>query len=296
MASTKYIGYLCGAAIAAGVGAAIAVAGAATASAETTDSEAKAEPAKTEHHKPLQNLADRIEKVTAQATKSTSSTTNPSTVKPNGAQVSATQVVVKKPKPNPQEFEAEQVERLKKLFHPREGATQDAAKAGSDVVTEAEEPSAIPNPFGANDPDPVGIPAQVVQIRDQLVAGSPEQLQPFVREGVEQAYRATQMVPWVNALVPISKIAPQLGDALNGDKVASQHIVNELLKTTPPGGALYYGYDIVADLANQEQAGMQLKEDAFATAWNLLDPFDLLHEPGRSGIEGDRPPGLGSAL
>ncbi len=287
MAATKYIGYLGGAAIAAGVGAAIAVAGAATANADTTESDVKAEPAKSEakadHQKPLEKLTDRIEKVTAQVTKSASSTkSTPSTSKPNEANVSATQIVVKKP--TPQEFEAEQVARLKGLFQPRESAAHDVAKADNDVVTQAEEPSAIPNPFGPTDPDPVGIPPEIVNIRNQLMNSSPEQLRPFVREGVEQAYRGSQMVPWVNAVVPISKIVPALPDALNGDTDARQLIVNELIKTTPPGSFLYSGYDLVADLANREDEAQDLKEQVYAGVWDLLDPTGILHTPGQSGI------------
>jgi hypothetical protein len=136
--------------------------------------------------------------------------------------------VVKKPMPTPQEFEAAQVERLKNLFKPAEAAAPttptapSAPKANDSVVTQAAEPAAgISNPFGEDDADPVGIPAQVVEIRDQITSGAPDALKPFVREGVEQAYRGTQMIPWVNAIVPISKIVPQIGDALGGDKEAS---------------------------------------------------------------------------
>lgn len=305
MASTKYIGYLGGAAIAAGVGAAIAVAGAGTASADTTEDGVKAEPAKseakTDRPKPLEKLTDRIERVAAEVTKAASSKNTPSTTvtRPTDANVSATQITIRKPKPTPQEFEAQQVDRLKRLFAPRESAAPSAdAKAddNNDAVTRAEPSAPISNPFGPTDPDPVGIPTPVVQIRDQLANAAPDGLQPLVREGVEQAYRGTQMVPWVNAVVPISKIVPQLGAALGGDKVASQIVVNELIKTTPPGSFLYYGYDVVADLANQEGPAMGLKEDAFRTVWNFLDPLGLLHEPDLSGIEGDRPPTIGDAL
>ena len=53
------------------------------------------------------------------------------------------------------------------------------------------------------------------------------------------------------------------GSALNGDTDARQLIVNELIKTTPPGSFLYYGYDLVADLANREDEAQDLKEQVY---------------------------------
>lgn len=290
MTSTRYLGYLGGAAIAAGVGAAIAVAGAATANAETPDGEANAAPAKTEtkpdRPKPLEKLTERIEKVATEVTKKASGTTSPSTSKPNDAGVSATQIVVKKPKPTPQEFEAEQVERLKGLF--QGGATAPAAaKAGDDVVTTQADEEGIPNPFRADDPEPVDVPDSVVGVSEQLQAVVGPDLAPYVREGVEQAYRGSQMIPWVNAVVPITKIVPLIGPATGEGETAlaaRQAIVNELIKTTPPGSFLYYGYDLVADLANQEEAAAALKEQAFIGVWDLLDFGNFLHNDGESGI------------
>lgn len=288
MTSAKYIGYLGGAAVAAGVGAAIAVAGAASANAESADGEAAAAPAKAEakpdHPKPLEKLTDRIEKVAAQVTKKASAKqTPPSTSKPDDANISATQITIRRPPPTPQEFEAEQVERLKGLFQ-GQAATPAAAKAGDDAVTAAEAVPYDPNPFRQNDPAPVDIPAPVVAVRDQLVGATPEGLAPYVREGVEQAYRGSQMVPWVNAVVPVTKIVPSVGAALDGDKDARQLIVNELIKTTPPGSFLYYGYDLVADLANREDEAKALKEQAFTGVWDLLDPTGVVHPPGKPGI------------
>ena len=261
MASTKYIGYLGGAAVAAGVGAAIAVAGAATANADAEADAPKTEAPKAERAKPLEKLTDRIEKVASTVTKAaTASKPKPSTdvdssdSKLSDAGVSATQITVRKP--TAKEFEAQQVERLKGLFQPREAAAPSAAKSDSDVVTQADE-EGIPNPFRAADPDPVDVPDAVVAVRDQLVGAAPEALAPYVREGVEQGYRATQMIPWVNAVVPITKIVPLIGPATGegpGALDARQSIVNELIKTTPPGSFLYYGYDLVADLANREEA------------------------------------------
>lgn len=291
MTSTKYIGYLGGAALAAGVGAAIAVAGAGTANADTTDGDVKTEPAKVEakpdRPTPLERLTDRIEKVAAEVTKKASASQAPSTSKPNDAGVSATQITVRKPKPTPQEFEAEQVERLRGLFQGGAAAPA-AAKAGDDIATQAE--AAIPyepNPFRAEDPAPVGIPDSVMEIRDQLIGAAPDELAPFVREGIEQAYRGSQMVPWVNAIVPITKILPLIGSAAGDDaaaKDARQVIVNELIKTTPPGSFLFYGYDLFADLANREDEAQALKVQAFTGVWDLLDPIEILHNTGESGI------------
>ena len=221
MASTKYIGYLGGAAVAAGVGAAIAVAGAATANADAEADAPKTEAPKAEsgaeRAKPLEKLTDRIEKVASTVTKAaTASKPKPSTdvdssdSKLSDAGVSATQITVRKP--TAKEFEAQQVERLKGLFQPREAVAPSAAESDSDVVTQADE-EGIPNPFRANDPDPVDVPDAVVAVRDQLVGAAPEALAPYVREGVEQAYRGSQMIPWVNAVVPITKIIPLIGPA-----------------------------------------------------------------------------------
>jgi hypothetical protein len=96
------------------------------------------------------------------------------------------------------------------------------------------------------------------------------------------------MVPWVNVVVPITKIVPNLAPALGDDFTAArdarQIIINELIKTTPPGAFLYYGYDLVADLINLEEPADALKQQFFITAWNILDPLQLAHNPGKSGI------------
>lgn len=284
MASTKYIGYLGGAAVAAGVGAAIAVAGAATASAETESDAPKAEAPKSEPRaeraKPLEKLTDRIEKAASSATKAaTAAKPKPTT------DVSATQITVRKP--TAKEFEAAQVERLKGLLQPRESAAPTAAVSDDDPVTTQADETGIPNPFRDDDPAPVDVPDAIIAVRDQLVAAAPQEVKPLVREGVEQAYRGSQMIPWVNAVIPISKIVPALGTALGDDEQAldaRQTIVNELIKTTPPGSFLYYGYDLVADLANREEAAAALKEQAFITVWDLLDFGNLLHNEGESGI------------
>jgi hypothetical protein len=278
MAATKYIGYLGGAAIAAGVGAAIAVAGAATANADAAEPSSP-DAAKTEPRKPLDKLANRVEKITDRVTTAASQSSpkkTPSSIKPAEAVVDATQITVRKPKLTPEQFEAQQVERLQRLFRGGKDESVSVAAAEADP-----DPN---NPFRADDPPPVDVPDSVVAVSEQLQEAVGPDLAPYVREGVEQGYRGTQMIPWVNAVVPISKIAPSLGAAINGDTAARQLIVNELIKTTPPGSFVYYGYDLVADLANQEAAGAALKDQAVAGVWDLLDPTGILHPPGESGI------------
>jgi hypothetical protein len=93
------------------------------------------------------------------------------------------------------------------------------------------------------------------------------------------------MIPWVNVVVPLTQILPELPGAIAGDKIASQRIVNELLITTGPLSFLYYGYDELADLANVEAEGQALKEEIYVNAWNILDPFAQLHVKGESGLE-----------
>ncbi|TVY05984.1 hypothetical protein FPV58_01615 [Mycolicibacterium porcinum] len=325
MASTKYIGYVGGVAVAAGVGAAIAVAGQGTAHADSTDGASKDSTSSSSQHvntgpkrgetkagdtkrvKPLSKVkdsvkeavdkqADKIEKAAAHVNKTVQA------AKP------AKPVVAKpKPKPSAEEFEAGEVAKLKDLFAPKQGA---APKPKTETVTQpesktlatpklgavqtqadtaADAPAWDPNPFRANDPEPTDFPKAIMDLRQALLDASPDQLDPFVREATEQIYRGSQIVPWVNAVIPISKILPSLAPALGDDDAARdarQTIIMELIKTTPPGSAVYYGYDIIADLINLEQPGAALKDTAVATVWDLLDPFQLAHQTGHSGIGG----------
>lgn len=312
MASTKYIGYVGGVAVAAGVGAALAVAGQGTAHADSADGAPKKSDSSTSQHvnagpkraKPLSKVkdsvkdgidkqADKIEKAAAHVTKTVQAarTAKPVSAKP-------------KPKPTAEEFEAGQVAKLKDLFNPKQAAapkpdpesvaqpetkTVAAPKVGA-VQTQAdtaEDPAWNPNPFRADDPEPTDIPDAIMDLRNALMDASPDQLDPVVREATEQIYRGSQIVPWVNAVIPIAKILPSLAPALGDDDAARdarQTIIMELIKTTPPGSAVYYGYDIVADLINMEGPGAELKDTAVATVWDLLDPLQLAHQTGHSGI------------
>lgn len=208
------------------------------------------------------------------------------------------------------DFEAEQIARLKEVFTPKEAAapntepeagsalekTTPTARATADTQVGAQadapaDPPWSPNPLRPDDPDPTDFPDAIMDLRDALLGASPEFLDPLVREATEQIYRGSQIVPWVNAVIPISKILPNLAPALGDDDAARdarQLIITELIKTTPPGSALYYGYDIIADLINLETPAAELKYGAVATVWNILDPLQLVHNK-------DKAVGIGSA-
>lgn len=223
-------------------------------------------------------------------------------------------------KPSAEEFEAKAVERLKNLFTPKEVATPKPGDSALEDKSDSE-PAAEPaskkatatptvrtavetqadttadtaadaqpwNPLRPDDqePPPADIPDEIVELRNALMAATPAALDafdPFIREATEQIYRGTQIVPWVNAVIPISKILPNLAPAVQGDLDARQTIINELIKTTPIGSFAYYGYDIAADLLNLEEPGARLKDQAVATVWDFLDPFELAHNTGKSGI------------
>ncbi|OMC30552.1 hypothetical protein A5740_16675 [Mycobacterium sp. GA-1841] len=335
--STKYIGYVGGVAVAAGVGAAIAVAGQGTAHADSGDGAAKASTSSASQHvkagpkrtdaanskagatkrtKPVAKFkdavhkqTDKLEKAAAQAGKSANAVSKTITDSLTKAVTPAKSVTVTpKVKPSAEEFEAEQVTKLKSLFTPKQAAAPtpepvakpesktdtepatsklSAVQTQSDAIdTQADTPWS-PNPFRADDPDPTDFPEAIMNLREALLTASPDELDPFVREATEQIYRASQIVPWVNAVIPVSKILPRLAPALGNDEAAldaRQTIIMELIKTTPPGSAVYYGYDIIADLINLEEPAADLKVTAVATVWDLLDPFQLAHNKGQSGI------------
>jgi hypothetical protein len=323
MASAKYIGYVGGMAVAAGVGAAIAVAGQGTAHADDGATAAKSETAKTAAdsagpkkkpaaNKPFTKLNKAVNDAVQHAAKDAADHVT--------KQLKASDAAAAKLKKSAAAFEAEQVDKLRNAFKP---VTKPVSKPVTDPVTKpaskpkgavaAAAPSAsstgvLPpgvepaepsiNPFRPEDPTPFSMPATVRQFEKALLSSPlvPDALDPFVREGVEAAYRGSQMVPYVNVVVPISQILPQLTAALSGDegaRDATQVIVNELLVTTQPVSFLYYGYDEIADLLNVEFEAQEAKEEFYATAWNILDPFHVLHNAGKSGLE--RYPGLATA-
>ncbi|KHO23265.1 hypothetical protein H7I55_29850 [Mycolicibacterium setense] len=324
--STRYIGYVGGVAVAAGVGAAIAVAGQGTAHADSTDGASKESPSRTSQHvnagpkrgetkagdtkrtKPVSGVAKvkdavkdsidkragRIEKAAAHVTKAVE---DAKPAKP----------VAVKPKPSAEEFEAGQVAKLKELFNPKPApvvedkpdtesvaqpvsrtlATPKVGAVQAQADTAADDQAWDPNPFRADDPEPTDIPDAIMNLRNALMAASPDELDPLVREATEQIYRGSQMIPWVNAVIPIAKIVEHAAPAVGSDdaaRAARQTIINELIKTTPPGSFIYYGYDLVADVINLEGPGAELKDTAVTTVWDLLDPFELAHNTGESGI------------
>ncbi|GAS89817.1 hypothetical protein [Mycolicibacterium brisbanense] len=317
MASTKYIGYVGGVAVAMGVGAAIATAGQGTANADATDGGSAAKDAGTSTSvnagpkrtpagpaKALSKINDNVAKVSAQVTKTAhtvSTSLSDSLAKPAAQPVTK---VGSKPAPSAADFEAKQVDRLKKMFEPKQAAAPsqptapktdssvDAPVSRAAVQADAPSPTAAPawspNPFRADDPKPTNEPDLVQQLSSTLIGITPEALQPVTREGVEAGYRVSQMVPWLNIVVPATKIIPNLSPALQSDPAglrARQVIVNQLLITTQPGSLAFYGYDEVADLLNVEYPADDLKQQAFVTAWNILDPFQLAHVSGESGID-----------
>jgi hypothetical protein len=292
MVSVRQIGYLGGWAVALGIGAAF---GAGTAHADSTEADSPAEspadsPASNAADKtsdapratPLSKIGDRIDRAVAQA----SATLTKPLTKP--VVVTRSVVVTKpKPKPSPEQFESEQVQRLKNAFEPKVAATTVTTdridRAAAEVTAEPDR-----NPFRENDPGPYGIPDEVVRAQEAVYKPLPEPVRPYVREGLEASYRVSQMVPYVNAPIPIVKIIRVLPGLLQGDeraKDSAQIIVNGLLLTTPPVSFLYYGYDLVADLANVEDQAQANKVEFYATAWDTLDPNFVLHNKGEDGID-----------
>lgn len=285
MDSSRYIGYVGGLAVAVGVGAAIAAGAQGTASADTAKadssnaaSSADAGPKKSTAHaarvhtKPSSTAdaaADGVSKVPAAAA---SSLTTPTVT------VSA------------------QVDRLKNLSTGRSART---AAATTDTVTT--EPQASQSPAVASDtvsvpwslnplrpmppePAPNDMPGPIWDLEQAVVNAFPDFFKPVPREIFEGGYRLTQMIPWVNIVVPFSNIGANLQAALAGDKAASQRIVNNLIVTIAPVAFLYYGYNEIADLVNLEQQALDLQTWAITTAWDILDPFQLLHNRGESGL------------
>ena len=288
MDSTRYIGYVGGVAVAVGVGAAIAAGAQGTASAETGNadssnaaSSADAGPKKSTAHaarthaKPnsTAGAASGVSRVPTAAASSLTLTTT----------TTATSTTA-------------QVDRLKNLST---GRSARAAAATTDTVTtdtQASQSSAVasdtvsvpwsPNPLRPMPPEPApnDMPGPIWDLEQAVVNAFPDFFKPVPREIFEAGYRVSQMIPWVNIVVPFSNIGANLQAALAGDKAASQRIVNNLIVTLAPVAFLYYGYNEIADLVNLEQQALDLQTWAITTAWDVLDPFQLLHNRGESGL------------
>jgi hypothetical protein len=313
MVAVRQIGYLSGCAVALGIGAAIASQGTAHADSTQADSSAKTADASastgvnagpkrsvgasdTSRPKPLSKIRDNIDGVAAQANTTVTSATHKITTSIGESTQSIKPVAKPKPKPSPEGFEAQQVERLKNLYLPKQAATAPVPTAATTTTSTADVTAERdPNPFRADgEPDPTDMPKAVLDAEDALLERTPEAVRPYVREGYEASYRFSQMVPYVNAPIPILQIIMVLPGLLQSDAAAkdsAQFIVNQLLLTTPPVSFLYYGYDEVADLLNVEEEAQAKKEDFYATAWDTLDPLFLLHNTGNPGIDPDPPSG-----
>jgi hypothetical protein len=300
MSSKKYIGYVGGAAVAAGVGAVIAVAGQGTAHADTdggkpassheSKAPAAAKPAKKDapkasatgtQSKPTFDAADTVKDLKKQfaATKST-----------------PTKLTSKRFTPLA-DLSEKASEAASVLTTPMTAsAAREAKAAAAEPVTP---PWALPNnvpapwnwsPFRYSDPIPGEMPTPVWQLEQAFVnafSGVPV-LQPLAREGFEAGYRFTQVIPWVNVVIPLSNIVAQFPNLASGNavliKTATQSIINNLLVTTQPVSIAFYGYDEITDLLNVEYQGQQLKSWFYSTAWDVIDLFDLLHNRGQSGL------------
>lgn len=309
MVAVRQIGYLSGWAVAVGIGAAIASQGTAHADSTRADSSAKTADASAStgvtagpkrsagasnasHPKPLSRIGDNIDKIAAQANARVASAMHNVTTSIPSIKPSIKPVAKPEPKsgskPRPEEPKAQHVERRKKLLVPKQTAPTPVPTAATTTTSTADVTAERdPNPFRADDPDPTDMPSTVLDAEHALLAWTPEVVRPFVREGYEASYRLSQMVPYVNAPIPIGRIITLLPGLLQGDtsaKNSAQIVVNQLLLTTPQVSFLYYGYDEVADLLNVEEQAQANKEHLYATAWDTLDPGFLLHNKGNPGI------------
>lgn len=322
MASNKYIGYVGRLAVVVGVGAAVAVAGPGTAYAETesTSSAADAGPEKStpdaksdtkadESNAPAEDNADSDNtEADSDDTDTDTDDTEADNTEPD-AEAAAKPSLTKKLRQSAEQFEAEQVEKLRSVFTPRQvddtepdterhNGTQDDSAVTTPVARVSGEPTDepvqvsaaatatpwSPDPFRPTDPNPDGMPDAVLGLRNLLMGAVGPEFRPYVREGVEAVYRGSQIVPWVNTVVPAYKIVPALFEAAQGNRSGAQVIINELLLTTGPVSLLYYGYDQIADLANMEPQARLLKEQFYATVWDTVDPLALLHVAGQHGL------------
>ncbi|AQA03646.1 hypothetical protein BVC93_15855 [Mycobacterium sp. MS1601] len=164
---------------------------------------------------------------------------------------------------------------------PQETTTVKLAAA---VSSQADAPGS--DPFRTDDPDPIGMPAILIQTRNLVMLVLPTPAREVFREGFELAYRASQIVPGVNVVLPVTEIVPALIQALLGNKTGAQIAINQLLLATGPVSMLYYGYDQIADLLNTEDEAFAAKQQFYADTWDTIDPYFILHNQGQSGLIG----------
>lgn len=289
MGSSKYVGYVGGVAVAVGVGAAVAAASQGVASADTgkPDSSSASDSAKTDagpkksatgntkRAKPVSKLNDKPSSAAASETKSVAATATSAKV-------------------TPVEFEAAQVEKLQGLFTghaaPRPAAATPSTTAGTTAAATAaatvNPATAFWNPFRWMPPEPApqDMPGPIWTLEESFMAIFPNQVKAVAREGFELGYRLTQMIPWVNIIVPVTNIITDLPNAFAGDKAAAQRVINNLIVTIHPVAVLYYGYNEIADVLNLEAPALQLQTWFISSLWNLFDPFALLHIRGEAGL------------
>jgi hypothetical protein len=194
------------------------------------------------------------------------------------------------------EFETAQVEKLKGLFTahaaPRPAAatpsttTETTVTAAATAAATINPATAFWNPFRWMPPEPApqDMPGPIWTLEQSFMAVFPNPVKAVAREGFEFGYRLTQMIPWVNIIVPVTNIITELPDALAGDKAAAQRVINNLIVTIHPIAVLYYGYNEIADVLNLEAPALQLQSWFIGSLWNLFDPFALLHVRGESGL------------
>jgi hypothetical protein len=322
MASNKYIGYVGGAAIAAGVGAAIAVAGQGTAHAEADGakpaaSESKASSTAKDAKSETRTPATGPKRASLKASADTAESVSPPKFDPSGAiedlkkqfagakptaELASADVVT----PDSATKTTESVTPLATKASaaasvlvttldaaPSPKVVQTAAAAAADNWWYAPNTAPLPwdiNPFRPGDPIPEGMPEVIWQLEKGVVnLFSPlPLLQPVVREGFELGYRASQIIPWVNIVLPLTNIVAQVPNLTSGDPVlfkdATQSIINNLLVTTQPVAILFYGYDAIADAINLEYQAQDLKDWFYTASWDLIDFFGILHNKGVSGL------------
>ena len=291
MGSHKYVGYVGGVAVAVGVGAAIAAASQGVASADTGKSESSSSSASKPDAGPKKSTtgtSKRVKPVSKPAEKAPSAA---------ASETKASSSTLTSAKTTAAAFEAAQVERLEGLFKGTgHAAPKTAAVDLTDTSSAATTPAAgaianatvpwSPNPFRPLPPEPrpQDMPGPIWTLEESFIAIFPDLVKPVAREGFELGYRLTQMIPWVNVVVPLTNIVTDLPLAFQGDKAASQRVINNLIVTIHPVAVLYYGYNEIADVLNLEEPALRLQTWAIATAWNVIDLFALFHNRGEAGL------------
>jgi hypothetical protein len=179
-------------------------------------------------------------------------------------------------KPSAAAFEAAQVQKLQGLLGgskrtaPTASVTTDTTTTTgtADVVPSTKSAAAqanataptvpwSPNPLRPMPPEPApqDMPGAAWDLEQAVVNVFPDWFKPLPREIFEAGYRGTQFIPWVNIVVPFANIGANLQAALNGNKDATQRIVNNLIITIQPVAIVYYGYNEIVGSAARARPG-----------------------------------------